>query len=500
MTSPSAADGLDPRLQLSLAEQRAQIRQGELGPSEVTQLYLDRIARTEPAISAYRCRLEERAMAHAQRLDGAAASERDGELFALPFALKDNLVTQGVPTTAGSRMLEGWLPPYEGSQHAALQQAGGVLLGKQAMDEFSMGSSSENTPWIAPKNPWDPTRVTGGSSGGGAASVAARSCAFALGSDTGGSIRQPAAFCGIVGLKPSYGRVSRHGLVAYASSLDQVGPLTRRVRDAALVLKVIAGHDPKDATSAGLEVPDFVAACERGVAGRRVGVCRAALDREGFDPRMRAAFLENLKELESLGATLVDIELPSAEHAVAAYYVIAAAEASSNLARFDGVRYGHRAQAGDLMEQYCRSRAEGFGDEVVRRILLGTFVLRADSYEAYYGRALKTRTLIAQEYQTAFERCDVIASPVSPIPPFALGEKTADPLTMYLADIFTVSINLAGLPAISIPSAWVDGPNAPLPVGLQLIAPRWQEEELLAVSAAYEDAFPHHQRLPSLIG
>lgn len=330
--------------------------------------------------------------------------------------------------------------------------------------------------------------------------MAARSCAFTLGSDTGGSIRQPAAFCGIVGLKPSYGRVSRRGLVAYASSLDQVGPMTVRVRDAARVLQVIAGHDPKDATSCTLEVPDYLSACEGGLANKRIGVHRAALERQGFDPRMRAKFLENLQELEALGATLVDIDLPSSSYAVAAYYILAAAEASSNLARFDGIRYGHRAQASDLLGQYAKSRAEGFGDEVIRRILLGTFVLRADSYEAYYGRALRARTLIAREYQQAFERCDVIASPVSPIAPFQLGEKTKDPLAMYLADIFTVSINLAGLPAMSVPGGTISGPKGPLPVGLQLIAPRFGETELFRVAASYEDAHPHHLKLPIVIG
>lgn len=492
---------LAPCLGLCLGEQLSRLRDRSLRATELAQAYLDRIERTEPAISAYRSRVGRDVLTQAESADRALEQGQPGDLLGVPFALKDNMVTQGVVTTAGSRMLEHWVPPYDGAQHGSLREAGGILLGKQNMDEFSMGSSSENTPWQAPKNPWDPRRVTGGSSGGGAASVAARSCAFTLGSDTGGSIRQPAAFCGIVGLKPTYGRVSRRGLVAYASSLDQVGPMTVRVRDAARVLKVIAGHDPKDATSSTRPVPDYLAACEKGMAKRKIGVDRAALEHPGFNPQMRAHFLQNLSELEALGATIVDIELPSASYAVAAYYVLAAAEASSNLARFDGVRYGHRAKAEDLMGQYCLSRAEGFGPEVIRRILLGTFVLRADSYQAYYGRALRTRTLIAREYQAAFTKCDVIASPVSPILPFELGEKTADPLTMYLADVFTVAVNLAGLPAMSVPGGTLQlASGTTLPVGLQLIAPSFDESALLGVGASYEDAHPHYLKLPDKIG
>lgn len=492
-TAPLSA--LPAELQLSVQEQVTSWQQGELSASDLAERYIEQILRTEPELGAYQYFDPEKVRAAAkakdeERKNGGGARA----LSAIPYGLKDIFVTKGMATTCGSKMLAEWIPPYDGWHHERLREAGALLLGKQGMDEFAMGSSNENTPYKVVGNPWDLRRVPGGSSGGSAASVAARSCSFALGSDTGGSIRQPAAFCGIVGLKPSYGRVSRHGMIAYASSLDQAGALTTRVRDAALVLGAIAGHDPKDAMCWDQDPPDFLGACEAGIAGKRIGVHRPALEREGFDPQLRATFLENLKQLEALGASIVDIDLPHFEYSVATYYVIATAEAGSNLARFDGVRYGHRAEAGDLEGLYRKSRGEGFGAEVKRRILLGAFVLRSDSYDEYFGRALKVRTLIVRDYQKAFAHCDVIASPPSPVLPFLRGEKSKDPLAMYLADIFTVGINLAGLPAMSVPSGLLSVDGTALPVGLQLCAARGDEASILAVAAAYEDAHPFYQQ------
>ena len=410
-----------------------------------------------------------------------AAGEEVGPLAGVPIAIKDNLCQVGTKTTAGSKILESFTAPYNATVVEKLETAGAILVGKTNLDEFAMGSSNEHSAFGAVRNPHDQERVPGGSSGGSAAAVAANLCAASLGSDTGGSIRQPASHCGVVGLKPTYGRVSRFGLIAFASSLDQIGPMARSVEDTARVLQVIAGHDPMDMTSATVDVPDFLANLDKGVEGLKIGVPREYFETEGADERVLANVRASIDALKAKGATLVDISLPHTEYAISTYYLIATAEASSNLARFDGVRYGHRAEESDSLESlYERSRAEGFGEEVKRRIMLGTFVLSAGFYDAYYLKAQKVRTLIRQDFTTAFKEVDVIACPTVPAPPFALGECDDDPMRMYLADIYTISCNLAGLPGISVPSGEVDG----LPVGLQLLGAPFDEATLLRAAAA----------------
>ena len=410
-----------------------------------------------------------------------AAGEEVGPLAGVPIAIKDNLCQVGTKTTAGSKILESFTAPYNATVVEKLETAGAILVGKTNLDEFAMGSSNEHSAFGAVRNPHDQERVPGGSSGGSAAAVAANLCAASLGSDTGGSIRQPASHCGGVGLKPTYGRVSRFGLIAFASSLDQIGPMARSVEDTARVLQVIAGHDPMDMTSATVDVPDFLANLDKGVEGLKIGVPREYFETEGADERVLANVRASIEALEAKGATLVDISLPHTEYAISTYYLIATAEASSNLARFDGVRYGHRAEEIDSLESlYERSRAEGFGEEVKRRIMLGTFVLSAGFYDAYYLKAQKVRTLIRQDFTNAFKEVDVIACPTVPAPPFALGECDDDPMRMYLADIYTISCNLAGLPGISVPSGEVDG----LPVGLQLLGAPFDEATLLRAAAA----------------
>jgi aspartyl-tRNA(Asn)/glutamyl-tRNA(Gln) amidotransferase subunit A len=491
-----ASSGLDPIRAMGARALAAAFRAGDVTAVAAAEAYLAAITAHDPRLHAFLRVTGDRALAEAEVLDRARASDGPlGPLAGVPMALKDIFVTRGIPTTCGSRILGGWTPPYDGAHPQRLRAAGATLLGKLAMDEFAMGSSNENTPFEPVRNPWDRERVPGGSSGGSAAAVAARLCAFSLGTDTGGSIRQPAALCGLVGLKPTYGRISRHGMIAFASSLDQCGSFTRDVRDAAAVLQVLAGPDPLDATSLAAAVPDYLAACERGAAGMRVGVHRETLDSPGLDPEVRAAFERSLEVLQAAGATLVDVELPHFRYATATYYVLATAEASSNLARYDGVRYGLREPRPALLDMYMATREAGFGAEVKRRIMLGTFVLRADSYEEYYGRAQRVRTLIARDYDAAFARCDVIASPTSPVPAFRLGERTTDPLAMYLSDVFTIGANLAGLPAMSIPAGFTAGPT-PLPIGLHLSAPRLAEPTLLAVAAAHEAATDWHLRVP----
>lgn len=478
------------------------IREGEISALEVTRAYLEQIDATDAALHAYRRVTPELALAQAEAVDRARAAGRElGPLAGVPVALKDIFVTQGVETTCGSAILAGWIPPYQGTHAQRLADAGAVLLGKLSMDEFGMGSANENTPFEPVHNPWAPGHVPGGSSGGTAAAVAARSCALGLGSDTGGSIRQPASLCNLVGLKPTYGRVSRHGMIAFASSLDQAGPMTREVGDAALALGVLAGVDPRDSTSLDAPVPDYLAAVDEGAQGQlegtTIGLHRRALELEGLDPEVRARFEAGLELLVDAGARVIDIELPHFEHAVATYYVLCTAEASSNLARYDGVRHGLRRARPSLRETYEATRHDGFGVEVKRRILLGTFVLRAESYADYYGRAMKVRTLISQDYAAAFERCDVIASPTSPVPSWRIGAKVDDPLALYLLDVFTIGANLAGLPAISIPVGFTGG--APrLPIGLQLIGPRLAEPALLRIAAAHEAASSWHRSRPAV--
>ena len=420
----------------------------------------------------------------ARAVDAALARGEDlAPLAGIPIVIKDNICQRGTRTTAGSRILEGFVSPYDATVVERLRDAGALIIGKANLDEFAMGSSNEHSAFGPVLNPHDHARIPGGSSGGSAAAVAANLCAASLGSDTGGSIRQPAAHCGVVGLKPTYGRVSRFGLIAFASSLDQIGPLTRSVEDAALMLGVLAGHDQRDSTSATIDVPDFTDALDAGVEGLRVGVPAEYFVEEGADPRVLARARQIIDALRAAGAEIVELSLPHTEYAVATYYLIATAEASSNLARFDGVRYGHRTQdPQDLEELYEKSRAEGFGPEVQRRIMLGTFVLSAGFYDAYYLKAQKVRTLIRRDFEQAFADVDVIISPTTPTPPFELGARQDDPLQMYLEDIYTISCNLAGLPGISVPAGSIDG----LPVGVQLMAAPFDESTLLRAARAVE--------------
>jgi aspartyl-tRNA(Asn)/glutamyl-tRNA(Gln) amidotransferase subunit A len=480
---------------LSASEIARRVRSRALSAVDVAQAHLDRIAAKEPAVDAFLHVFPERALAAARRVDEAVAAGRAAlPLAGVPVAVKDVLDIDGVPTTCGSRILEGYRPPFTATAVARLEEAGAVPVGKTNMDEFAMGSSTENSAYKRTRNPWDPERVPGGSSGGSAAAVAARMAPVALGTDTGGSIRQPAALCGVVGLKPTYGRVSRYGLVAFASSLDQVGPFARTVEDAALVATALCGPDPNDATSAGRSVPDFVAELSNGAGGLRVGVPWAFLEK-GVDAGVMARFRESLGALEGAGARIVDVTLPHAHHAIATYYIVATAEASSNLARFDGVRYGLRAPgSGDLRRMYGETRDLGFGPEVKRRIILGTFVLSSGYYDAYYHRAQKVRTLIRRDFEAAFASCDAVATPTTPGTAFRLGEKTDDPLQMYLADIFTVPANLAGIPGLSLPCGLAEG----LPVGLQLLGRSFDEASLLRLGHAFEQATPHHEAVPPL--
>jgi aspartyl-tRNA(Asn)/glutamyl-tRNA(Gln) amidotransferase subunit A len=477
----------------SAAEIRRRVASREVSCEEVTRAHLDRIAAVEPGIDAFLAVAPERALASARRVDallagGAAAPPLAG----VPVAVKDVMHVAGLATTCGSRALEGYCPPFAATAVARFEAAGAVVVGKTNMDEFAMGSSTERSAFRPTRNPWDRERVPGGSSGGSAAAVAARMVPLALGSDTGGSVRQPAALCGVVGLKPTWGRVSRHGLVAFASSLEQVGPLARTVEDVALACAVLFGRDPLDATSAEAPVPDLAAPLAEGAAGLRVGVPWNFLA-EGVEAETLQRFREALHALAAAGARVVEVSLPRLRHAVAAYYLVATAEASSNLARYDGVRYGLRAPGShDLPGLYGRTRDLGFGAEVKRRIILGTFALSAGYYDAYYLRAQKVRTLIRRELDEALAACDTIATPTTPTPAFRLGEKTADPLQMYLADVFTVPANLAGLPAVSLPCGLAGG----LPVGLQLLGRPFDEATLVRAGAAFQDATRHHELAP----
>jgi len=472
---------------MGIAEWRGQLQRGEVSARELTDQHLDRIASVDSTVHAFLEVTAERARADADRID---AARRSGEnlppLAGVPLSIKDNLCTRGIRTTCSSRMLETFVPPYESTVTERLWQAGAVLLGKTNLDEFAMGSSTE-TSWFGPsRNPWDPERVPGGSSGGSAASVAAGECLGSLGSDTGGSIRQPASFCGVVGLKPTYGRVSRWGLVAFASSLDQVGPFTTSVADAAELLQVIAGADPRDATCLQAPVPDYVAALQQPVAGLRVGIVRECLEAEGLDPEVKDSVMAAAQQLQALGCELVEVSCPRFNDGIATYYVIAPSEASANLARYDGVKYGHRAEgATSLAEMTARSRAEGFGDEVQRRILIGTYALSAGYVDAYYRKAQQVRTLIRRDFDRAFNTVDVLLTPTSPTTAFRFGAHTDDPLAMYLADLLTIPANMAGLPAISVPCGF---DRQGLPIGLQLITGVLQEERLLQVAHHYEQA------------
>lgn len=460
------------------------IRTGSHTARDIAQKTLAHIRRTD--VNAFIILDEEGALKAADAVDQkAAAGVPLGPLAGIPIALKDTLCTQGLRTTCASKILANFIPPYDATAVSCLRRADAILLGKLNMDEFAMGSSSENSHFGAVKNPHDPTRVAGGSSGGSAAAVAAGQAFMTLGSDTGGSIRLPASFCGVVGLKPTYGRVSRYGLIAYASSLDQIGPVARTVEDAALLLRVIAGHDPRDSTSARVPVPDYPSACQRGVEGLTIGLPKEFFA-EGLQPDVRHAVMRGVEILEKNGACLREISLPIAGHsayAIAAYYIVATAEASSNLSRYDGVKYGFRADAENLIDMYIQTRSQGFGAEVKRRVMLGTYALSAGYYDAYYRKAQQVRTLIRRDFASAFATCDVIASPVSPTPAFKLGEKLRDPLQMYLSDIYTVSVNLAGIPGISVPCGTSP---AGLPIGLQLLGDAFAEETILHAAAVVE--------------
>ena len=472
---------------MGIAEWREQLKRGEVSARELTDQHLSRIEAVEPSINAYTEVTAERARADADRIDAArAAGEELPPLAGVPLAIKDNLCTQGVRTTCSSRMLESFVPPYESTVTGRLWGAGAVLLGKTNLDEFAMGSSTETSVFGPSRNPWNPEKVPGGSSGGSAAAVAAGECLGSLGSDTGGSIRQPASFCGVVGLKPTYGRVSRYGLVAFASSLDQVGPFATNVADAAELLQVIAGEDPRDSTCLKAPVPDYTAALQQPVAGLKVGIVRECFEAEGLDPEVKASVMAAAAQLEALGCELVDVSCPRFNDGIATYYVIAPSEASANLARYDGVKYGYRAaDASSLAEMTARSRAEGFGDEVKRRILIGTYALSAGYVDAYYKKAQQVRTLIRRDFDRAFGAVDVLLTPTSPTTAFGFGAHSEDPLAMYLADLLTIPANMAGLPAISLPCGF-DG--AGLPIGVQLITGVLQEERLLQVAWHYEQA------------
>lgn len=484
-----------PELHMLTAHELAELlRRGEVSAVEIAEDTLARISAVEERVKSYVTVAAEEALEQARAVDERRArGEALPPLAGIPIALKDNLCTRGIRTTCASRILENWVPPYDATVVKRLRDQQAVFIGKTNMDEFAMGSSTEYSAFHATRNPWDLSRVPGGSSGGSAAAVAAREATLALGSDTGGSIRQPAAFCGVVGLKPTYGRVSRYGLVAFASSLDQIGPVARDVTDAALLLQAISGHDPNDATSATAEVPDYTKALRSDVKGLKLGVPRE-LWTQGVDPAVNAAVRAAVDRLVELGAEAEEVSMPHIDYSFPVFYLIAPSEASSNLARYDGVRYGLRVPADDPNTMMERTRDAGFGPEVKQRIVIGTFALSAGYYDAYYLKALKVRTLVKQDFDRAFERYDLLVSPVSPTVAFGIGEKTGDPLQMKLADVCTVPVNLAGGPAIAVPCGF----HAGLPIGLQLMAKPFAEETLLRAAYTYEQATDWHLRAPAL--
>jgi len=483
--------------QLTIHEAHDRLAAQEFTAVELTGALIDRILAVDNDVKAYLTLTPEEALAQARAADERRAAGEDGPLLGVPLAIKDVLCTKGIPTTCGSRILEHFIPPYDGTAVARLKAAGAILLGKTNTDEFAMGSSTENSAFFTTHNPWDLSRVPGGSSGGSAAAVAAGECLGALGTDTGGSVRQPAAFCGVVGLKPTYGRVSRYGLVAFASSLDQVGVLAKDVADAALLLGVIAGHDPRDSTSLDVPVPDYNSGLQDndGLRGVRVGVPKEYFV-AGLQPEVEAAVRAAVDQLADLGAEVIEVSLPHTDYALPVYYLIAPAEASANLARYDGVRYGLRVDDDGLIETYQATRGQGFGPEVKRRIMLGTYALSAGYYDAYYLKAQKVRTLIKADFDGAFEQeVHVIVAPTTPTTAFRTGEKTDDPLQMYLSDVFTLSMNLAGLCGLNLPCGF---DAAGLPIGLQVMGPALGEEAVLHVAYAYEQATEWHKRRPPL--
>jgi aspartyl-tRNA(Asn)/glutamyl-tRNA(Gln) amidotransferase subunit A len=476
-------------MQLTIHESARLLREKKLSSVELTKEYLARIEKVEPQLRALVTVTADLALAQARRADEAIAAGRAGPLTGIPLAIKDVICTRGVRTTCSSKMLENFVPPYNAAVMDKLNAAGAVMLGKANMDEFAMGSSTENSAFFATHNPWDLERVPGGSSGGSAVAVAGGEAAGALGSDTGGSIRQPAGFCSVVGLKPTYGRVSRYGLVAFASSLDQIGPLTQDVTDCAIMLNAIAGHDRRDSTSVPEPVPDYTQSLKLDLKGMRLGVPKEYYV-EGMQPGVADIMKAAIAKLEDLGASIEETSLPHTPYALAVYYIIAPSEASANLARYDGVKYGYSYPGATMWESMEKTRGRGFGPEVKRRIMLGTYALSAGYYDAWYVKAQKVRTLIRREFDAAFEKYDALVTPTSPTVPFKIGEKTDDPLSMYLSDVCTLPINIAGVPGISIPAGFVDG----LPVGMQLIGKHFREETLLHIAYAYEQATEWHKK------
>ncbi|UFS71845.1 Asp-tRNA(Asn)/Glu-tRNA(Gln) amidotransferase subunit GatA [Geomonas sp. RF6] len=481
--------------ELSLHELHEKLKQKELSSVEATTAMLKRIDAVDGKVNAYVTVTPEEALAEAAAADERIAAGDIDILTGIPIGLKDIFVTKGIRTTCGSKILENFIPPYDGTAVAKLKARGAVILGKLNQDEFAMGSSSESSHYGATRNPWNLECTPGGSSGGSAAAIAAQTAIATLGTDTGGSIRQPASHCGCVGLKPTYGRVSRYGVIAYASSLDQVGPMTKDVRDCAVMLGAVAGYDPMDSTSVNTPVPDYLARLEAGVKGMKIGLPKEYFI-EGLDPEVKATTEAAIKLYQNLGAEICEVSLPHTEYAVATYYLVATAEASSNLARYDGVRYGHRSdEASGLIDMYAKTRAEGFGSEVKRRIMLGTYALSSGYYDAYYLKAQKVRTLIMRDFERAFADVDVLLTPVAPTPAFKLGEKVADPLQMYLSDIFTIPVNLAGTCGISIPAGIS---AAGLPIGIQLLGKPFGEEEILLAARAFERETEWHTKKPTL--
>lgn len=481
--------------QLTIHELQGKIRSGETTPTQILTSVFDRIDQVEKDVHAYITTFREEAFDRAARQDEQV---RQGELDALtgiPLALKDILCTRGQKTTCGSRILHNFIPPYDATVVEKLRNAGAIFIGKTNMDEFAMGSSTETSAYGLTRNPWDITRIPGGSSGGSAAAVAADECLASIGTDTGGSIRQPAALTGVVGMKPTYGRVSRYGLIAFASSLDQIGPFSKDVEDCAIMMNIIAGHDPHDSTSVPREVPDYCACLGKDIAGWTIGIPKEYF-LDGIDPEVTAAIDQVVAVLEGQDARCVEVTLPHTQYCVAVYYVIAPAEASSNLARYDGVRFGFRAaDSRELLSMYKKSRAEGFGPEVKRRIMIGTYALSSGYYDAYYKKASQVRGLIRDDFAGAFGKCDALLTPTTPTPAFAIGEKTGDPLQMYLSDICTISANLAGIPGISVPCGFTKGG---LPLGVQFLAPAFAEGQLLQLAHAYERAAGLEKRKPEL--
>jgi aspartyl-tRNA(Asn)/glutamyl-tRNA(Gln) amidotransferase subunit A len=481
---------------LTIQQASGLLKNKEISSVELTRAVLDRIDAVDGKVGAYLTVDADGALSQARTADQRLAAGNAAPLTGIPLGIKDLMCTRGLRTTCASKILENFVPPYDATVITRLKNAGAVIVGKLNMDEFAMGSTTEHSGFQVTRNPWNLDRIPGGSSGGSAAAVAADMCLGALGSDTGGSIRQPASHCGVVGIKPTYGRVSRFGLVAFASSLDQIGPLGKTVADCALMLDAIAGHDPKDSTSVPEPVPTFSAIADGGLADVVVGIPNAYSDLQGLDPQVGAAVERAVKTIESLGARCIDVSLPHTDHAVAAYYVIAPSEASSNLARYDGVKYGARDRAQtDLLQMYRRTRSQGFGPEVQRRIILGTYALSAGYYDAYYGKASQIRTLIKKDFQTAFASCDAILSPVAPTPAYPIGATLDDPLTMYLSDVFTLSANLAGIPGISVPCGFSDDG---LPIGLQIMGRHFNEPMLFRIAREFEAATALKDKKPPI--